>query len=404
MARFADLTNRVNNIWQNTCNHEVVNDYQTATDFEKIAKNVLYKMFDGQLQPGEIDAELYELNTSQLNKAVTEGWDSRLGFNKTILRRLEMHQNVHVYAALKNHSNILEMAANLFDSKNRERTLSEFIAATKPIYNQYNKNWLKAEFNYARSASRAAAKWQRLANKGGTLIYKTIGDGAVRDSHRLLDGTKLPATHSFWQSYYPPNGWGCRCFVRHSSSTDTVEPQGIPDDIPEMMRNNVGITGQIFNKNHPIRQDLDETQLSDIINFAKIKGSKYIRNVSQAGLKKHVDGKTYSFTDALDKEQKFFISNNRISKGLSGNSLEVYDKIDILLNLGDYLKSANYIIAKEVYDDGTKKSETKKKYIKQYHYLEVQKGNEVFLIDLEELKKQGNEIAKFKFKTIKKIR
>lgn len=34
-----------------------------------------------------------------------------------------------------------------------------------------------------------------------------------RPEHQKLDGLTLPANHSFWQRYYPPNGWGCQCYV-----------------------------------------------------------------------------------------------------------------------------------------------------------------------------------------------
>lgn len=43
--------------------------------------------------------------------------------------------------------------------------------------------------------------------------YVTMGDEAVRDSHRALDGLILPANHPFWDDHYPPWGWGCRCQI-----------------------------------------------------------------------------------------------------------------------------------------------------------------------------------------------
>lgn len=43
--------------------------------------------------------------------------------------------------------------------------------------------------------------------------YVAIKDSHTRREHLLLDGTVLPATHPFWQKFYPPNGWGCRCSV-----------------------------------------------------------------------------------------------------------------------------------------------------------------------------------------------
>ena len=41
--------------------------------------------------------------------------------------------------------------------------------------------------------------------------YVTVGDNRVRPSHAALEGVTLPKDHPFWQTFFPPNGWGCRC-------------------------------------------------------------------------------------------------------------------------------------------------------------------------------------------------
>lgn len=43
--------------------------------------------------------------------------------------------------------------------------------------------------------------------------YVTTGDDRVRDEHAALDGVTLPKDDPFWQRFYPPNGWNCRCQV-----------------------------------------------------------------------------------------------------------------------------------------------------------------------------------------------
>ena len=35
----------------------------------------------------------------------------------------------------------------------------------------------------------------------------------MRPEHAALNGMTLPPTDEFWESYYPPNGWRCRCTV-----------------------------------------------------------------------------------------------------------------------------------------------------------------------------------------------
>jgi uncharacterized protein with gpF-like domain len=41
-----------------------------------------------------------------------------------------------------------------------------------------------------------------------------------RPEHAALNGVVLPAADPFWQTHYPPNGWGCHCHVRARSQRD----------------------------------------------------------------------------------------------------------------------------------------------------------------------------------------
>lgn len=47
--------------------------------------------------------------------------------------------------------------------------------------------------------------------------YVAIIDASTRPSHESRNGTVLEADDPWWDSNYPPNGWGCRCRVRSLS-------------------------------------------------------------------------------------------------------------------------------------------------------------------------------------------
>lgn len=71
--------------------------------------------------------------------------------------------------------------------------------------------------------SYAAGRWaqiQRLKSVRPYLRYTAVLDNRTRPQHRAWHGTILPVDHAFWQTHYPPNGWGCRCTVISLSERD----------------------------------------------------------------------------------------------------------------------------------------------------------------------------------------
>jgi SPP1 gp7 family putative phage head morphogenesis protein len=71
-----------------------------------------------------------------------------------------------------------------------------------------------------------AGRWQQLQagkDRRPYLQYRTAGDSRVRPQHRQWNGLIYPIDHPFWQTHYPPNGWGCRCTVRAYSDADLAE-------------------------------------------------------------------------------------------------------------------------------------------------------------------------------------
>ena len=44
-------------------------------------------------------------------------------------------------------------------------------------------------------------------------MYKHGGSAEPRAQHLAWDGLVLPTDHPFWETHFPPNGWGCSCRV-----------------------------------------------------------------------------------------------------------------------------------------------------------------------------------------------
>lgn len=56
--------------------------------------------------------------------------------------------------------------------------------------------------------------------------YSAVNDSRTRPTHLALNGKVFPADHPFWKTWYPPNGFRCRCGVVTLSENE-VERDGL---------------------------------------------------------------------------------------------------------------------------------------------------------------------------------
>lgn len=72
-------------------------------------------------------------------------------------------------------------------------------------------------------------KWQQIQEAGDALEflqYDAVGDSRTRPTHAALDGKVFRKDSPFWQEWYPPNGFNCRCTVRAMSKAE-MEARGL---------------------------------------------------------------------------------------------------------------------------------------------------------------------------------
>lgn len=76
--------------------------------------------------------------------------------------------------------------------------------------------------------SYAAGRFAQLQEGGFEYWVYHHSDGVKvpREQHLAWDGMALPADHPFWQTHYPPNGWGCQCYVTGARNKDIAEMHG----------------------------------------------------------------------------------------------------------------------------------------------------------------------------------
>lgn len=70
-------------------------------------------------------------------------------------------------------------------------------------------------------------------------MYRHGGSADPRPQHLKWDRLTLPADHSFWATHYPPNGWGCSCYVTAVSRATAERLQGRFEEPPSDQRGDI---------------------------------------------------------------------------------------------------------------------------------------------------------------------
>ncbi|MBS1535324.1 MAG: hypothetical protein JST78_09620 [Bacteroidetes bacterium] len=123
-----------------------------------------------------------------------------------------LQSDAFLFGQLKTHAQLFEASKLLLKDDGTLKTYSELSNDFNKLNVQYNETYLNSEYQFAVSSSQMAAKWSDLGSEDRYYLqYRTAKDERVRASHQVLADITLPKTDSFWISYYPPNGWNCRC-------------------------------------------------------------------------------------------------------------------------------------------------------------------------------------------------
>lgn len=196
--------------------------------------------------------------------------------------RKSLEEDVFVFSALKTHAQLFEASRQLLQEDGTRKPFYKFSRDVESIKTNYNQNYLQAEYQFANSSAQQAAKWAEVEENQGRydIQYRTAKDDRVRDSHEKLHGITLPASDDFWNEYYPPNGWRCRCVAievlkgkypvsdpiasieKGQNATSKIGKDG--KNRLEIFRFNPGKEKVIFPPNHPYRKVQDSGQAVEL--------------------------------------------------------------------------------------------------------------------------------------------
>ena len=188
-------------------------------ELNDIIEDIIKRVQNGSLKPGDVDPALWELVSKQIFNGVEKGYGTTLvaakGTDKAMLEALQ--KNVYRFSGFKNYHFVLEANRLLVNDEGNVRGFSDFRKAVLDLNKEYNLNFLRTEYNHAVATSRMASKWKKFAEDEAALPllqFETVGDDHTRAAHQKLDGVIKPVNDAFWNKWLPPLDYNCRCTVR----------------------------------------------------------------------------------------------------------------------------------------------------------------------------------------------
>lgn len=194
-------------------------DYPDASGiesaFEKAMKWLHGKRIFGAGMLGEKPVRrLIEETAAYLSKGIERGIVEEQPSEAMVS---SLRESAGVFSGFKTFHEMKEAASLLLDEKGGLKPFEQFSNDVQKINDAYNRHYLKTEYNFTVQSAQMAARWEDQQDDGEgryLLQYRTAGDKKVRKAHQELEGITLPASDPFWDKYYPPNGFNCRCTVQ----------------------------------------------------------------------------------------------------------------------------------------------------------------------------------------------
>lgn len=203
----------------------ILGDKQIQATFsrEEDIRKELSRLFEGMMQTlykvkgAQFRIEILEKPKIQefinAHASILDSTFEKVEMSDAMRRRLQ--RSDYIFSGIKTFHELNEAFPSLLDENGNRKPFEQFLNDVQSIDSTYNQNYLRAEYNFVQASAQMAAKWESFMQDGDryNLQYRTAGDKKVRPEHAALDRVTLPITDPFWEEYYPPNGWNCRCTV-----------------------------------------------------------------------------------------------------------------------------------------------------------------------------------------------
>lgn len=247
-------------------------DADYSININKLLKEAFEELFENaknnRKQPA-ISRPLFDITNNALQKGVDSAMsDPEFGKkNEEFIN--EFKRNVSVFSAFKNHRQTKEIIDLLMDEDDNLRSFSEFRKLANKVSKDYNRNWLRTEYNTAVASARNAVNYRQMletAHLYPNLEYIESSAKEKREAHLDYVGTILPIDHPWWDTHMPPSDWNCKCSVRQTDADVTPVPDG--EHVPEEFQNNPGKTAEFVNiEETEYYKAVSELDIDEVIDF-----------------------------------------------------------------------------------------------------------------------------------------
>jgi len=290
-------------------------------------------MYDGEAIVS--DRKLIRETANKILEAVTKGYGQTIAeaeWNSPDFIMLDkLTQNVFDFSAAKDYRQIRDMNAALRDG-DRIRSFREFREQVNAINGKYNGNWLRAEYNHAIAASQSAARWTEFESRKKTmpyLQYMAIMDVNTREDHAALNGVIKAIDDKFWSTWFPPNGWGCRCEAVQlpgSGYNETPDNKIVyPTKTQKNFKINFGKEKIVFPPEHPYYKNMPANVVNTLKQDVKNGVNNYYNNIVKQWANENVKGgKTFEADNLYSGKIKIAVEDTvKAANHLTGSTKSV---------------------------------------------------------------------------------
>lgn len=240
-------------------------------DLPPLFQRVAWQIYTGELKPGQISEEMVRAIAAEMWQGIISELETTGTVDPGIVAQFQ--ENIYVFSGFKNYQMIKEASLLLIDEATGQRKpFTKFLQDITSINETYNRHYLLAEYNHAVASAQMASNWakyQETIDVAPYLRYNTAEDDRVRPAHAALNGVVKRIDDPFWNTYYPPNGWNCRCDVIQTMDGPETGEDFAGPQLPDLFKTNVGKSGTVFPDTHPYYNDVPKERKKQITETAK---------------------------------------------------------------------------------------------------------------------------------------